>query len=310
MPENDRYTAAEPGWDRPFRLQNYEDFRALPSGGLNVFRVTGTNVKLRPNLFLHRGLEKFQDCIALYHNRLRETMRILYIFPHPDDESFGPAAVMHRQLQAGHEVHLLTLTRGGATKERLRLGLGIEEMGAVRHEEMQAVQRTLGLSGMTVLDYPDSGLKQLDPRILEQAIEHHVEALRPDVLVTYAVHGVSGFHDHLVTHAVVKRLYCDLRDRGHRYLRRLALLTVPDSGEPTFGAHGIRLKHSLPDEIGCTVALREEDREMMKACLRCYATYQQTIEDSGVIEKVGDAVHFELFGERHAPPLGDLFAGL
>ncbi|EGL81366.1 LmbE family protein [Caldalkalibacillus thermarum TA2.A1] len=37
-------------------------------------------------------------------------MNILYIFPHPDDESFGPAAVMHQQIKAGHRVYLLTLT--------------------------------------------------------------------------------------------------------------------------------------------------------------------------------------------------------
>ncbi|MBE0643610.1 MAG: PIG-L family deacetylase [Bacteroidetes bacterium] len=233
-------------------------------------------------------------------------MRILYIFPHPDDESFGPAAVMHQQLEAGHEVHLLTLTRGGATKERHRLGLSIDQMGEVRYREMRAVEKTLGLTGMTVWDYPDSGLKNMDPRILEGAIEDHVVALRPDILVTYAVHGVSGFHDHLVAHAVVKRMYLDMRDHGHAYLRRLALLTIPDSGEPVFVDGRIRLKNSTSEEIGCTIRLRPEDREMMIACLHCYETYQQTIADSGVIEKIGDAVHFEIFGEVHVPPLDDL----
>ncbi len=31
-------------------------------------------------------------------------MKILYIYPHPDDESFGPAHVMHKQIRDGHEV--------------------------------------------------------------------------------------------------------------------------------------------------------------------------------------------------------------
>ena len=51
-------------------------------------------------------------------------MKFLYIFPHPDDESFGPTAGMFLQLEQGHEVHLLTLTKGGATKERLVVHLG------------------------------------------------------------------------------------------------------------------------------------------------------------------------------------------
>ncbi len=233
-------------------------------------------------------------------------MRFLYIFPHPDDESFGPVAVMHQQLKAGHEVHLLTLTRGGATKQRHVLGLSVEEMGAVRLKEMQAVERTIGLSGMTVWDYPDSGLKNMDPRVLERTIGEHITALRPDVLVSYAVHGISGFHDHLVTHAVVKRQYLEMRDGGHSYLRRLALLTIPDSGEPVFNGALIRLKTSTPAEINCVIRLDQDDRDMMVACLRCYETYQQTIADSGVIEKIGDTIHFELFGEQHDSPQTEL----
>ncbi|MFC1733666.1 PIG-L deacetylase family protein, partial [candidate division KSB1 bacterium] len=38
-------------------------------------------------------------------------MTFLYIYPHPDDESFGSAHAMSKQLRQGHEVYLLTLTR-------------------------------------------------------------------------------------------------------------------------------------------------------------------------------------------------------
>jgi LmbE family N-acetylglucosaminyl deacetylase len=38
-------------------------------------------------------------------------MRILYLFPHPDDESFGPAPVIKQQIENGHQVFLLTLTK-------------------------------------------------------------------------------------------------------------------------------------------------------------------------------------------------------
>jgi LmbE family N-acetylglucosaminyl deacetylase len=49
-------------------------------------------------------------------------MKVLYVFAHPDDESFGPARAMFKQRREGHEVHLLTLTRGGATKQRHKYG--------------------------------------------------------------------------------------------------------------------------------------------------------------------------------------------
>ncbi|MBC8146043.1 MAG: PIG-L family deacetylase, partial [bacterium] len=128
-------------------------------------------------------------------------MRYLYIFPHPDDESFGPVAAMSQQLRNDCEVHLLTLTRGGATKKRHELGLSIDEMGEVRYNEMLDVERTVCMTSMTVLDLPDSGLKELDPRELEKVVSDEIKRLQPDVVITYAVFGVSGFEDHLVTHA-------------------------------------------------------------------------------------------------------------
>ncbi|MBD3182822.1 PIG-L family deacetylase, partial [Candidatus Poribacteria bacterium] len=74
--------------------------------------------------------------------------KILYIFPHPDDESFGPAAAIHSQIKRGNQISLLTLTKGGATKQRHKLGLSVEEMGEVRYREMLDVKKTLKLSDM------------------------------------------------------------------------------------------------------------------------------------------------------------------
>ena len=39
-------------------------------------------------------------------------MRILYIFSHPDDESFGPARVMSKQRREGHAVYPCHLRSG------------------------------------------------------------------------------------------------------------------------------------------------------------------------------------------------------
>jgi hypothetical protein len=66
------------------------------------------------------------------------------------------------------------------------------------------------------------------------------------------------------------------------------------------------LKQSDPALIDCEIILNEEDKEVLKAALKCYDTYQETIENSGVVEKIGDKVHFEIFGEDFKPPLGDL----
>lgn len=240
-------------------------------------------------------------------------MRLLYVFPHPDDESFGPALAIARQRRDGDEVHLLTLTRGGATKQRRRLGLSIEEMGAVRVREMARVEEVLGLASLTVLDLPDGGLARLDPREVEAPIAAALDRLLPDVLVTYAVHGISGHPDHLVAHAVVKRLFCERRGAPGApgpsgTPGRLALFTLlpPEDGQPD----PMRLGTSKPEEIGCAVEVGDEEVEMARRALACYETYREVIERHDPLARIGRRVHFELFGERVERPLSGLGEGL
>ncbi len=237
-------------------------------------------------------------------------MKLLYIFPHPDDESFGPAAPMARQIRAGHEVYLHTLTKGEATKVRHDLGVSREEMGEIRFREMLQVERVLGLSGMKVEALPDSGLKELDPRKLEEVVRRQMEKIRPDIVVTYPVHGISGFHDHLVTHAIVKRSFLALKDHGGHYLKRLAFYTLRDRGKDPFGGEAFPVRQSMEAEIDCVMEMEEQDLQALHNALDRYKTYQKTIERSGIREKIGYHAYFEIFGEEHAPPLSDLTEGL
>jgi LmbE family N-acetylglucosaminyl deacetylase len=237
-------------------------------------------------------------------------MRILYIFPHPDDESFGPAGAIHEQVRAGHEVHLLTLTKGGATRVRHELGLSVEEMGAVRIKELEKVKEVLGLASLTVYDLPDSGLKEIDPRTIEAEIQKEIERLQPAVLVSYPVHGISGFHDHLVCHAVVKRLFLQMKDDGADYLRRLAFFTLSDDSSEHARDSKFSLSTSPADLVDCIVPVSEVSHAAFHAALDCYETYQETIRQSNVRNVVSREVAFEIFGESFDPPLNDLTAQL
>ena len=230
---------------------------------------------------------------------------ILYVFPHPDDESFGPAPVLAQQARTGHDVHLLTLTRGEATTQRERLGLSKEEMGQTRRKEMQGVARALGLTSLNVLDFADGHLADLDPRVLEGAIAAHVRERHPSVLVTYAAHGISGHRDHLACHAVVKRTFCQLRgEEGADYLRRLAFFTLaeePGSNRPS------HLTSSPAALIDCRASFSDRDEASAEEALAAYETYRPVIEEHQPLDHVRDGVCFELFQETFDPPLEDLF---
>ena len=231
-------------------------------------------------------------------------MKILYIYPHPDDESFGPAHVMHKQIRDGHEVYLLTLTKGGATKQRFKYDLSIDEMGEVRYKEMLDVKEVLRLSDMKVLDLPDSGLKEMDPQEIEKVIEEEIKRVEPNVVVSYPVHGISGFHDHLIAHAIVKRVFVDLKDKLS-YLKRLAFITLKK--EDAEKSKHFALSGSSEDEIDCIINVESIDIEAAHKALDCYKTFRETIEKSGVKNFIVEKSCFEIFGENFTPPLTDLF---
>ena len=231
--------------------------------------------------------------------------RILYIFPHPDDESFGPAAAISRQRKGGHEVYLLTLTRGEATSQRQKLGFSKEKMGSVRLGEMKDVARILELAGMEVLEYPDGGLDALDPLELEDVVRDHIGKIKPDVVVSYTTHGISGHLDHLVTHAVVKRVFCELRRSGAPHPRRLALFTVPEDAERPDHLHATPLA-----DIDCIVPVDDDDLQRGRDALRAYKTYRDVVEAHKPMETVRGGVCFDLFQEEFQPPIDDVFEGL
>ncbi len=218
---------------------------------------------------------------------------------------------MYRQIQEGQEVHLLTLTRGGATKQRFKYGYSKAEMGEVRLKEMEEVNKVLNLTSMEVLDLPDGELHKMNPLDLEGIVLDRLNKIQPDIVVTYSVHGISGHHDHLTIHPVVKRLYSALqRNDYYDFLRRLAFFTLPAPEGSERAGGNANVRRTPRKDIGCILHLNEEEQNILKRSLYCYETFIDVIEETGVIEEIGDKVHFEFFEEQHDPVLSSLTAGL
>lgn len=233
---------------------------------------------------------------------------VLYVFPHPDDECFGPGPALAKQRREGHDVHLLTLTRGEATSQRERLDLSKEEMAETRYQEMKNVASVLDLSSLTVLEYPDGQLAEFNPLTLEEDVAAHIHATDPDVVVTYPVHGISGHPDHLVSHAIVKRVVSALHRDGASYPQRLAFFTLPPASESDERPE--HLQSSPASVIDCFVSLTAADMEAGRDALDCYETYRPVIEEQQPLRVVKDGIAFELFGENHEPSLDSIFEGL
>jgi N-acetylglucosamine malate deacetylase 2 len=220
-------------------------------------------------------------------------MVVLAIFPHPDDESFGPAPALARLLREGHAVHLLTLTHGEATRERERHGYSKAEMGAQRRREMACVEQTLSLTSMEVLDLPDGELA--------------IRRTQAEVILTYPVHGISAHPDHLVTHAAVKRVFVEEREAGTAPLRRLAFFGLPPKDDPARAAH---LRPTPEERLAGLMPVSEADLAAGARALDCYTTYAEVIRRHDPLAQVREGLWFELFDEPVTPRRAHLLEGL
>ena len=131
----------------------------------------------------------------------REAARqsVLAIGAHPDDVEIGAAGTLTMHRRMGHEVSILTLSRGarGGTE------------GTRASESVKAAE----VIGATLYheDLQDTSIREGDPTI--GVISRIVEAVRPTVIYTHSLHDVH--QDHRNTHLAalvavrqVGRVYC------------------------------------------------------------------------------------------------------
>lgn len=137
-----------------------------------------------------------------------------------------------------------------------------------------------------------------------------LQVYQPDVVITYPVHGGSGHHDHIALHHVIKRLFYEHLPELF-FWKRLAFFTVPDTNKPMFLEGGVpRVTQSHQEDLSVILTLNETDINAMKKALLCYETYQEMVNTTNVIERIGNKTYFELADETFETPLSSLTEAL
>lgn len=129
---------------------------------------------------------------------MNNTLRLMAILAHPDDESLATGGILARYAAEGVETYLITATRG----ERGWFGEpeaypGPEALGRMREAELRAAAELLGLQEVSFLDYVDGDLDQADPNEATAKITAHLRRVRPQVVVTFDPNGLYGHPDHI-----------------------------------------------------------------------------------------------------------------
>ena len=121
----------------------------------------------------------------------------VFIYAHPDDESFGVAGTALKLAESGHTTCLLTLTRGdvGNWFERAAGSWTPNDLATERAKEWQAASRVIGFARATLLEWPDGGLAQADGEAVTADVVAFIRETRPDVIFTFGPEGAGSEHD-------------------------------------------------------------------------------------------------------------------
>ncbi|MGO8772041.1 PIG-L family deacetylase [Mycobacterium sp.] len=122
---------------------------------------------------------------------------VLAVVAHPDDESFGLGAILDAFNQAATRTAVLCLTHGEASTVRGVAG----NLAELRGQEFAAAARMLGVSDLTLRDYPDGGLDQVRRSRLVGEVIDAARAAHAAGLLVFDPSGVTGHHDHAVASA-------------------------------------------------------------------------------------------------------------
>ena len=125
---------------------------------------------------------------------------LLAVTAHPDDECLAFGGTLSRSAATGGAVALLCLTRGdlgwGADASPARRA----ELAECRSRELTESAAILGVQRLRILDFADGYLPHLPQASVVDAVRAEIDAVRPDVVVTFAADGLYWHPDHVAVY--------------------------------------------------------------------------------------------------------------
>ena len=126
------------------------------------------------------------------------TLKLLAVFPHPDDETLGLGSTMARYSAEGVGTYLVCATRGErGWFDSEGPNPGLDSVARIREAELRCAAEQLGLHEVCFLDYIDGDVDQAEPKEIIGKIVAHVRRIKPDVVVTFSPDGAYGHPDHI-----------------------------------------------------------------------------------------------------------------
>jgi LmbE family N-acetylglucosaminyl deacetylase len=124
---------------------------------------------------------------------MTDTLKLLAVFPHPDDETLGLGSTLAHYSTEGVETYLVCATRGErGWFDSEGPDPGFEGVARIREAELRCAAEHLGLHEVNFLDYRDGEVDEMIGKIAT-----HIRRIKPHVVVTFPPDGSYGHPDHI-----------------------------------------------------------------------------------------------------------------
>ena len=129
---------------------------------------------------------------------MSDSLRLLAVLAHPDDESLGIGGTLARYSAEGVETYLVTATRGERGRYFDNRNRPADVLvGEVREQELRAAAAELGVRRVSLLGYGDGELDDAPTREAVERIVTQLRDIRPQVVVSFGFDGAYGHPDHI-----------------------------------------------------------------------------------------------------------------
>ncbi len=129
---------------------------------------------------------------------MTDSLKLLAVFPHPDDETLGLGSTFARYSAEGVETYLVCATRGErGWFDSEGPDPGLEGVARIRELELRCAAENLGIHEVDFLDYIDGDVDQADPEEIIGKIVSHIRRIKPHIVVTFPPDGAYGHPDHI-----------------------------------------------------------------------------------------------------------------
>ena len=122
---------------------------------------------------------------------------LLFIFAHPDDESFSGAGTAMKAVAAGARIVLVTATLGERGKTGDPPVCAPEEIAACRQRELRDAARIIGFEEVHLLGYRDQELADAAADEIRRALVAILRDEKPAVVLTFDPDGFNRHPDHV-----------------------------------------------------------------------------------------------------------------